>query len=430
MNVWHRGLRLLLTLGPLLAVTGANAAEPQLLPTPDANVTSPVTLDHLQQLALANNPTLEQARAETWKAYGRFTQAGLYPNPQFGYQGMEIGNDGRAGQQGFYFQQEFVTGCKLQLQQSVEAYSQRQAQATVTAQEYRVLNGVRSEYYALLTAGRKLQLAQTLLDIAQAAEDSAQKRLDGLQGSKLDLLQARVERQRAQLEVANAQITLEGSQRRLQALVGVPEPLGSIDGSLENDIPDLEWDETWTRLQEMSPLISRAQSGIGKAQMTWRRAKAEPIPNVTTQIGTQYDYATETQVAGVQVSIPVPIFNKNQGNIAAAEAEWVRASREVERVRLALKQSLAATFRDYDANRTRVMQLNQHILPASLETLELSQRSLEAGEISYLQFLTTQRNYTLLNQEYVEALGELWNTVVAIDGLLLVDGLQAPETTE
>lgn len=433
MSISNRVMRCLLSAGLLTVLATAFAAEPPLLPEPDDSVGttgSDLSLEQLQQLALANNPTLEQARSETWKAYGRYTQAGLPPNPELGYQGVEIGNDGRAGQQGLFFQQEFVTGCKLQLQQSVEAYAQQQAQASVTAQEYRVLNGVRSEYYAVLAAERKLQLAETLLEIAEAAEESAQKRLDAVQGSKLDLLQARVERQRAALEVANARIAVDGTVRRLQAIVGVSEPLGEVRGSLEEGIPDLEWDETWVRLQEMSPVIARAQSGIGRAQMVWRRAKAEPIPNVTAQIVTQYDFATNYQVAGVQISVPVPVLNRNQGNIAAAEAEWVRAAREVERLRLALRQSLAETFRRYESNRTRVVQLSQEILPASVETLQLSQRSLTAGEISYLQFLTAQRNYTLLNQEYVDALGELWNTVVAIDGLLLVDGLQAPETTE
>lgn len=423
-----------LLLGGSVCAASAFAAEPHSLPVEGAGslLTGPdvYTLDRLQQLALANNPTLEQARSETWKAHGRYQQAGLYPNPEFSFQAAEIGNDGRAGQQGIFFQQEFVTGCKLQLSQSIEASAQRQARHTVTAQEYRVANGVRQEFYAVLTAQRNLELSQSLLEIAQRAESTAQRRLEGLQGSKVDLLQARVERQRSELEVANSELVLEGALRRLQTLTGIPIATDQIAGALEEQVPNLEWESTWSRLQELSPQIARAEAGIARAQAVWQRQRAEPIPNVTVQAGTQYDFGTSTQIAGLQVSMPVPIFNRNQGNIAAAEAEWVRAAREVERLRLALRQSLSDAYRDYATSRTRVVRLNQEILPASLETLELSRTLLDGGELTYLEFLTVQRNYTRLNQEYVTALGDLWRTVVAIDGLLLVDGLQAPEPVE
>ncbi len=423
-----------LLFGASVCAANAFAAEPHSLPVEGAGslLTGPdvYTLDRLQQLALANNPTLEQARSETWKAHGRYQQAGLYPNPEFSFQAAEIGNDGRAGQQGIFFQQEFVTGCKLQLSQSIEVSAQRQARHTVTAQEYRVANGVRQEFYAVLTAQRNLELSQSLLDIARKAEAAAQRRLEGLQGSKVDLLQARVERQRSELEVANSELVLEGALRRLQTLTGIPIATEQIAGALEEQVPNLEWESTWSRLQELSPQIARAEAGIARAQAVWQRQRAEPIPNVTVQAGTQYDFGTSTQIAGVQVSVPVPIFNRNQGNIAAAEAEWVRAAREVERLRLALRQSLADAYRDYATSRTRVVRLNQEILPASLETLELSRTLLDGGELTYLEFLTVQRNYTRLNQEYVSALGDLWRTVVAIDGLLLVDGLQAPEPVE
>ncbi len=132
-------------------------------------------------------------------------------------------------------------------------------------------------------------------------------------------------------------------------------------------------------------------------------------------------------MANVQVSVPVPIFNRNQGNIAAAEADWLRASQEKQRLQLALKQMLADVYRGYDIERNNILQYNQAILPNSFETLKLSQQAYENGEIGYLQYLTAQRNYTALNQDYIDSLGRLWSKVVEIDGLLLVDGLKSPE---
>ncbi|MEN6495687.1 MAG: TolC family protein, partial [Thermoguttaceae bacterium] len=68
----------------------------------------PVTLEELEQLATAHNPTLVQLAMRIRAAQGEQLQAGLYPNPIVGYLGEEMGQDGQAGKQGAFFAQEFV----------------------------------------------------------------------------------------------------------------------------------------------------------------------------------------------------------------------------------------------------------------------------------------------------------------------------------
>jgi cobalt-zinc-cadmium efflux system outer membrane protein len=252
--------------------------------------------------------------------------------------------------------------------------------------------------------------------------------LQALQGSKVDVLQARLERERVNLELETLKVEREAIVRRLRALAGLGhENELQIEGELEQDVPDLEWEDALSRLLESSPLIAQAEAGVARAAAVWQRARAEPIPDVTVQAGAMHDFSTSSQMANVQISLPIPIFDKNQGNISAAEAEWIRASHEVERVRLSLERELAEEFRKYAQQRIRVMKYNTEILPASWETLDLSRKALEAEEIDSLQFLSVQRSYTSFNQEYIEALGEIWRQIVAIDGLLLLDGVQAPE---
>lgn len=403
-------------------------SEPGSLPLPISGDTV-FSLEQLQQLALSYNPTLTQARSETWKAYGRQTQAMLYPNPRLGYFGQEIGGAGTAGQQGLYVSQQFVTGGKLELSRAIACREQQQAEQVVSAQEFRVVNGVRREYYDLLTSNRKIQLAEDLLEIAIESEKQSERRLQALQGSKVDLLQARLERERVNVELETLKVEREAIVRRLRALAGLQQQAGEflVAGDLEQDVPDLAWEDALSRLLESSPLIAQAEARVARAAAVWQRARAEPIPDVTVQAGAMHDFSTSSQMANLQISLPIPIYDKNQGNISAAEAEWIRASHEVERVRLSLERELADVFRKYAQQRIRVMKYNTEILPASWETLDLSRKALEAEEIDSLQLLSVQRSYTSFNQEYVEALGEIWRQIVAIDGLLLLDGVQAPE---
>ena len=92
-------------------------------------------------------------------------------------------------------------------------------------------------------------------------------------------------------------------------------------------------------------------SEIRRSEIMVRRERVEPIPNVTVQavVGRNYEFNNLT-TAGVQVSIPLPIFNRNQGTVKEAQADLARDHAEYERVVLSLRQRLAdATTRYNDA---------------------------------------------------------------------------------
>ncbi len=396
-----------------------------LLPAPPEEGTW--TLEELESLALSNNPTLEQARVGTWQAHGKYIQAGLYPNPTLAYSAGEVGNGGTAGQQGFYLQQEFVMGGKLQLSSAAAAQGQRLAEQTLTIQQYNVVNAVRREFYSVLTARRLHELAEELLDIAEAGKRITSARFEQFEASKLDDLQQEVLVQRAQVLLATAQNQQNAAWQRLVAVLGLPGlEERKVYGDLEEDIPDVTFEATMARLLELSPQLGAARVAADRAYATYCRETVQPIPNVTVQAGTQYDYDTDTQIANIQVGVPLPIFDRNQGNITAAHSEWIRASRDIQRIELVLRSGLADVFQEYASNRAEVIRFREGILPATSESLSLSQTTYDAGDLEFLQLLTAQRTYAETYREYVLALGELWRSIVAIDGLLLVDGLAQP----
>lgn len=383
------------------------------------------TLETLQQLALQNNPTLEQARGETWRAYGRVVQAKLYPNPTFGYSGSEIGNDGRSGQQGLFVEQEFVTGGKLEKNRAVAVYQRQQADFLLTAQEFRVVNGVRREYFRYLAARRMRDVSGDLVKIAEHSLDIVKKRT--IEGTRNEVLLAETEKSRASLELQMAENELDASWRRIAALVGIFDPRPqTVVGELDAVVPELTWENSWAVLSGTSPELDAARAAAVSAQKAITSARAQPIPNITVQGGTQYDAATQYQIANLQIGMPIPVWNKNQGNIMTARGEYVRAVREVERLEKSLQSRLAEAFREYSNARSTVLLYKDSILPATTETLSLSDKLFTAGEIGYIELLTAQRNNVQRNKEYVEALGRVWQSVVTIEGLLLVDGLEAP----
>jgi outer membrane protein, heavy metal efflux system len=409
----------------------ASGSRPSTLdPRPPVALDSgPVTLDQLEQLALANNPTLVQAQAATDAARGRQVQAGLYPNPNIGYVGGEIGDDGRAGQQGMSLSQEIVRGGKLQFSRAVAAHEVEQADARAEAQRYRVLNAVRTAYYAALAGQRTVARTKELQQLAEQGAKVANDLFKGGQVPKQDLLQAEIELDQARILAENAANNYKAIWKRLNAVVGLsdmnPIPLA---GDLENGIAELTGDEALSRIFALSQEVRVAQAGVRRAEYALRRAQVQPIPNVTIEAGTQYDYSTRDTIVGVGLSLPLPLHNRNQGNIIAAEAELVRANREVDRVRFALTDRFASAFARYENGRQQVEKYRERMLPKAQETLALVTEGYQKGEFPFLQVLTAQRTLGQVSVSYLQALGELRASVVEIEGLLLNDGLVGDAT--
>lgn len=165
--------------------------------------------------------------------------------------------------------------------------------------------------------------------------------------------------------------------------------------------------------------------GADRAVRALRRAQAEPIANVIVQAGPQYDFGTGDTITNVNASVPLPIFNYNQGNIRKAEAEVRSARAAVALKELELTTRLAANFERYANAQNQVHKYRKEILPDAREAVNMVVNSYRGEEASFVEVLTAQRTLFYTNLAYLNPIRELWETSVAIDGLLLTDSLQS-----
>ena len=157
---------------------------------------------------------------------------------------------------------------------------------------------------------------------------------------------------------------------------------------------------------------------------------AVSIPNLTLTLGAGQDNGTNSGFLNTQVGLPLPIHNKNQGNIAAAQAEFCRASQDVRRTELAIEARMAEVIRDYESSAAAVEQYHQEILPRAEETLKLAEDGYKAGEFDFLQVLIARRTFFDTNLEFVVAQVNLAKASVMIDGQVLSGGLDTTRDTE
>lgn len=398
--------------------------QPEPLQLPDsAPEADGLTLEALESLALADNPALAEAAAEVRAARGEQYQAGRPPNPTFGYLGSEIGNDDKAGQQGFVVGQEFIRGNKLGLSSAVAAREAERREQVYAARQRRVLTDLRIAFYEAYLAQRRVELAANLQTIGRQAVATAKTLIEAQEGRRTDLLQAEIEGERAAADLAQAESTVRGAWRRLAALAGHPElPYERLSADIDALRWTASWEETLAELLRDSPEMAEAEAEVRRARAALARACVEPVPDVSAQASVQYDAATDYTVAGAQVTLPIPLWNRNQGGIAKAEAELVAARRRAEKVELRLRRDLSQHYQQYEASRARVQAFQGEILDRAQQNLQLATEGYRAGELSFLDFLTVQRTYFQANLEYLSALGELSQSVQMLHGLLLAGG--------
>lgn len=383
-----------------------------------------LTLESLESFACANNPALQEASGRVQQARGQWVQAGLPPNWETGYTGQQLGSP-TTQQNGVMVQKEFVTGHKLSLQQEAAAWNLQVAQQQYQMTCQRVLTDVRTRYFEALAAARRLQISDELLATAQHTRETADRLFAAQEVSRIDVLQAKIEYEQARLNVQRVRNRLDAAWRELGAVIGAGDfSMQPLLGDLASLVPQIEWDAALDRILSNSPQLAAAQADVQRAAWNLRRQRAEPIPNVNFQGIVQYDEDIQAWDGGVQVLVPVPILNRNQGAISAASGELIAAQRRVERIELALTQRLSQVYQRYADAQAEVERYGSDILPNARENLELVNRAYQAGEFAYLNVLVAQRTLFNANLEYIDALGRLRQAAAEIQGYLLTDSLQ------
>jgi cobalt-zinc-cadmium efflux system outer membrane protein len=398
-----------------------------------------LSLADLEKIALEKNPTVAQAEANVHAARGRALQAGLYPNPSVGLTADEIspGPIIRGGEWGVFLHQEIVLGGKLGKSRLALQQDVVRAEAEAQAQRLRVLTSVRQLFYQALAAEQSVKVRTQLIALLQQAVTTSRQLQNVGQADQPDVLQIEVEQDRADLELKQARNAQSQIWTHLAAVTGDPtlEPT-PLAGDIEQ-LPEIDSATALDTILRGSPEMKLAQAAVSKADASLSRARAEKIPNLDVTGGLRYNrelLELFTAPVGIEgffdVGVKVPIFDRNQGAVAAADAELVSARREVDRVSLSLRARFAAAYKDFLDSRDAAERYRTSMLPRAQRAYELYIASFRQMAAAYPQVLISQRTLFELQDEYSERLARAWSRAVEIQGLLLTGGLDMPGKTD
>jgi outer membrane protein, heavy metal efflux system len=392
-----------------------------------------ITLEGLQQMALQNNPTFGQSAANIQAAQGRKKQSGLYPDPIVGYQGEQIrGGSFHGGEQGLFVQQDIVLGGKLDLNRKIFDQELKQAETEAEEQKLRVVTNVWISYIQALAAQQTLELRHNLSKLADDAVETSHQLANVGQADAPDVLESEVEAQQAQLAVTMAEQNQRRVWKAMAAVVGNPRlSVMKLEGKLE-DTPPVNANELVEKIVNESPAVRIAALGVRRADAALARAKREPVPDLQLRGGLQQngELLADGRAVGLQgfaeVGVRIPIFNRNQGNIATAKADAERAKREVERVKLVLRERAASVVQTYTFSQIAVDRYKNQMIPRAQKAYEMYTKKYQDMAAAYPQVLISQRTLMQLEISYITALENFATSSLSLQSYLLTDGLEAP----
>lgn len=393
------------------------------------------TLDQLERMALAANPTLAEAEVEIRASEGRRLQVGLYPNPRVGFEGDELrGGVYAGGEKGFFVAQPLILGGKLGLNRKIGEQEVQIARQQAEAQRYRILNTVRTSYARMLAAQEMVETRKDLVEIAEATLKVAQELHNIGQADDTEVLQAEIEDQEAEIGV----VTEENTRRRvwtgLLAVVGSPGvAAGGVTGGLDSGLPQLSEENVLDSILKGSPAVKIAQAGVVRAEASVKRARVETIPDIELKGGLQQnseplDHGKVGLQGFAEIGVELHIFDRNQGNVQVARAGVERAQHELQRVNLSLRDQASNMYRDYQNAKVVADRYGMEILPRARKAYELMLQRYGLTLASFSSVLNLQRLLFRLETEYITALENQKVNAVLLDGFLLSGGLDMPPT--
>ncbi|MBI3676996.1 MAG: TolC family protein [Proteobacteria bacterium] len=376
-----------------------------------------LTLDQALRIAIAQNHDLKAARAQVDAALGRLKQSGRWPNPR-----LELSNETDApfGNEGEYsrsagFAQEFPIGGRLARAGDVARVDVARALAEVNAAELELTGNVANDFDAIVVLDQKIALHDQLVAIESTLVSASRARYKAGEVSQLDINAAQLELERLRQERTALAGERAAAIRTLAGLLSLAAdaPL-AIDTALPpvGDLPPLAQltDKALQRRPDLR-LLTLAADRAGAEQAL---ARASAWEDWGVALGVRQDrrviFGAPAQPADkalmLSLSIPVPLFNDNDGNIAVAAADETTAREQLAALQSRVENEVAGLYEQVGRLRDAVEAYQTETLPLSRRNSELARNAYRNGQISASEVVQAERQERDLGASFADTLAQ------------------------
>ena len=388
---------------------------------------SALTADDAVREALAANRDLQAARLAIDIARGHRLQAGRLDNPElelgytddfaFSAEGESLASIG--------FAQSFPVTARLAREKDVASKDVAIAESEVRDFARALVAEVESAFYAVRALDERIAVGSQLIESVGRAEKATARRLEAAEVSPADLSLLRIERLRLEQDAKRLSRDREVEAAALVRLLGRATPLGlELAGEIDPaPRPPADGSQPGAR-----PDLEAASRRIERAEADRRLAHAEVWEDWTVGVGWEREVGViddpsleivdRDQLLGVQLRVPLPLWNRRQGRIAAAEAEHRRARVSRDALVLRIDEQIRAAEARVRNLRSSVDAYVEEILPEATRSQELFERGYQHGLVGIAELLQAQRQYNESRALHIELLGDLRKAAIQLEAAL------------
>ncbi len=388
-------------------------------PTP----TGDLTLADVLSLAVAHHPRLDAYSVEIRAAEARAIQAGRWPNPELEVELENVAGSGHfagidAAESTLSLAQTFPLGDDIARRRELADIRTQQAIWRYEMERLSVLLEATQRFINALAADRRIELAQSELELARATQRLTLQRVEAGEVSP-------VERTRVIVPVITAEIALQRARReRESAYRRVAMSWGGREVTFEAVRAQLEGlgplpaPQQLVRLINDNPQVAHWATRISAHVAEQHLVEAEAAPDLIGRIGVKHHNENDDVAFVLGISLPLPVFDRRQGDVLAARWGAESARQRQRDAELRLESMLSSSYADLAGAHDEVIALRDKALPAATDALQATQQAFEEGEFPFIDVLDAQRTLFELQARYVDALVAYHTAAAEIESLI------------
>ena len=397
-----------------------------------------ITLRDAIAVSLLHSPRLTRYAWKVRIREAQTLQSTVLPNPEIEIEVEEFGGSGDlsgfdSAETTVLFSQLIEFGQKRQKRLNTAQLNQELATWDYEATRVSVLADVTRAFSNLLLLQERKGMMQDNLSLAKKVYNAINKRIQAGAASPLDLTKAKVEVAKAKIEFQRIQRDLRSARIQLAAKWGSQKPQFDRAKGKFLSIKDLPSIEALSEQISKSPQIARwaYEMTQRKAQIEYEESKA--VSDMEIGLGMRHLNESDDAAAVFNVSIPLTVFNRNQGDVRVANYELEIARHLKREAELRVNSELSKYYQNISAAFEEIKALEAELLPAAKQAYDGTHTAYIEGKVGYLQVLDAQRTLFEARRQHLEALvayNRFAIEVEALVGLPLSEVGRAEKETE
>ncbi len=407
-----------LTGGPIIP----EQAETPGTSTPDPAPGSVITLRQALALALERSPTLKAYSLEIRAREARALQEGLLPNPSvealfenFGGSGSVEGFKGT--ETTILLSQLVPLSGRISKQKKVAGLDTGLAGWDYEAARLDVLTDTAKAFADLVAAERRLAIMEELTGLSKRVYDTVAEQADAGEISPIQKKRAQIAYSQTEISLARTKRQVEAARKSLAARWGSLQAyFGKAEGNLDTLLPVPPYKDLAAYI-DMNPDVARWAAEMEKREAVLSLEKARAFPEPVVSGGYRRINENDDNAFVVGLSIPLPIFNRNQGAIAQARSLVSKGEHEKREAKVNAGAALAASYAELESSYEAASSLKRDVVPRAEEAYASIFEGYREGKFSLLDVLDAQRTVFDVELEYVDALRSYHESLADVERL-------------